>query len=264
MTIIPLNNNVLLKPLNDNTKTKSGFSVDTSYLKVQHSSVVCEVMAVPERLIFGYSKELTQTPMNKGYVHGLSNETYELLPNSMEWETEVEVQVGDTVIIHYMGYQSAYGQEHKVIDVDGVECFLCPYEYLILAKRRVLEYEYYKQTFTNKTAEQYSLITDNNFVYKVIMLNGYILTQPIEKNIELEHLVLPETIKNVNKKVVRVCYAGNPNKRYLNPAYSDMQYNPGDIVVVDKATDIPLEYNPTFNGEEKYWRIQGNLILCKR
>jgi hypothetical protein len=65
-----------------------------------------------------------------------------------------------------------------------------------------------------------------------------------------------------NKKKVRICYAGKPNKEYINGVYYDQVVTPGELAIVDKSIDVPLEADDhkTFNGNESYWRLQSCLI----
>lgn len=266
--IKPLNNHVLLKVSsnNKNIRLESGkvLYLDTSYQKEKHSDVVCEVVAVPDKLIFELSDE--RNPRTGDYLK---------MDGSMDWDCDMELQVGDQVIVHYMAYVIAFGDNKKAFVEDGVEYFLCPYDMIYLAKRRWTRTE--ENTFwvmygsvgvTVDTAS--NVIKNNNMViegekiYSVIMLNGYVLVQPVERQLKSSVLELPDNIfkGKTNKKKVKVCYAGKPNRQYAAGVYSDQAVSPGDIVIVDKSIDVPLEAegHRTFNGDQEYWRLQMCLI----
>ena len=261
MNIRPLNNYVLLKIKQDPSKLqfKNGQSlfVDTSFAKEKHSAVICEVVKTPEKLIFGFSDEKNKFG------------NYIQKPNSMDWETEIEVRPGDEVIIHYMGYVTAFNDEPKHFEIDGQEYFFCQYNYIYLTKRRWTENEEkefwelnHDQTDIPKEfCEENNIVIDGKAIYNVVMCNGYTLVQPVERQYESSLIIIPDSLKKEsNKKKVRVCYNGSNNKRYISDFYVDADVKAGDIVIVDKNTDVPLEYNETFNGKEKYWRIQKCLI----
>jgi len=263
MNIRPLNNNVLLKVKQDPSKImfKNGamIHVDTSFEKEKHSAVICEVVAVPERLIFGFTGDFNK--------HGKPNQ----LVNSMDWETDMELRVGDEVIINYMGYVSAFGDDPKHFEIDEVEYFFCDYSLIYLAKRRwdKNDEKYFweenrKEDITKDELENNNIVINEEKIYNVVMLNGYCLVQPVEQQYQSSTLIIPDYLKKVsNKKKVRVCYNGSNNKRYGADIYQDADVKAGDIVVIDKYTDIPLEYTETFNGKEKYWRVQKCLVQAK-
>lgn len=260
MNIRPLNNNVLLKVKQTNSKIKLEggqiIYIDTSYQKEKHSEVVCEVVSTPEKLIYGFTNDFAEgRPVHKA--------------NSMDWKTQMELRAGDTVIIHYMSYQTAFGDDKRTFLLDGEEYFFCPYEKIYLAKRPWTKTEcdvFWQVNKDKRITEDWKIenqvVIEDKQLYTVIMLNGYILTQPIEKEVKSKFLILPDTAKNTNKKVVKVCFSGSCNEEYIardkngNQVYNDADVKPGDVIVVEKSCDVPLEYNPTFNGDVEYWRMQ--------
>lgn len=264
MNIKPLNNFVVLKIKQDPSKIqfKGGqqLFIDTSYAKEKHSAVICEVVKTPDNLVFGYSNEKNK---HGGYIPK---------PNSMDWETDIEVRPGDEVIIHYMGYVTAFGDEPKYFEYEGEEYFFCPYNYIYLAKRRWSKHDEDKfwelnhdQTdIPKEICEENNIVIDGKEIYSVILCNGYTLVQPVERQYKSSLIYLPKSVeKQSNKKKVRICYNGSNNRNYLTDLYVDADVKAGDVVIVDKNTDVPLEYNETFNGKETYWRIQKCLIQAK-
>lgn len=249
----PLNNWVLLKVKihNDKMRLEGGkiLWLDTSYEPEKHSSVVCEVVAVPESLV------------------------YDQGPGSMPWDTEMDVQVGDDVIIHYLAYQNAFGKDgyrDRVISHNEEVCFFCRYENLFCSKRiwNVSDIEnffakYTKDSFSLEEMAKQGIVVDwhKNTVHTVTMLNGYLACEPIEEEV-VTTLILPEYLKrkrDTTRAIVR--YQGRCNRAYLHypDRGGDMDVlNSGDTVVLGSVCDIPLEYKDhrTFNGDKEYWRIQ--------
>ena len=263
MRVKPINNFVLLKVKADNAKIKlQGGQIlflDTTYQQERHSNVICEVVSVPDRLIYGLSSEKndkTQQRLPK--------------PHSMDWKCDMDLQVGDEVIIHYMAYVNAFGEDKRAFILDEQEYFFCPYSMIYLAKRRWTKTEedvFWKVNTTAPTKEQkeeLSIVIDGDKIYNVIMLNGYTLVQPVEKALTSKYLELPEHLTQTNKKKVRICYTGKPNQEYLNGIYYDVKVKPGDVCIVDKSIDVPLEADDhkTFNGDEPYWRLQTCLVYA--
>ncbi len=112
----PLNNYVLLKPLMDNTKmdTKAGeMFVDPTWLPENHGKVLCEVIAVPDQLIF--SKKAVDY--------------------SMEWETKMMLEVGDIVVINYL--LAIIADERQYIMVEDEKLFYVPYDKIYYIKKEM-------------------------------------------------------------------------------------------------------------------------------
>lgn len=261
--IKPLNNYVLLKAKLDPSKVKLGDTgvilfVDTDFEKEKNSVVVCEVIAVPDRLVFGWS-----TDINKfgGYVPK---------ENSMDWKTNMELRVGDEVIIHFNVFLHT---ENIKLNIEGEDYFFCKYSDIFVAKRRWKDSEI--KEFYELNGEDINVSEDfceqNNIsvnkdtkeIFNVIMLNGYCLVEPLEKEIKSDLIILPDNYKeqNTDKIKVRVCFNGSDNQEYLYEHYQDAEgLRCGDVIMIEKNCDIPLEYNETLNGKKKYWRVQKNLV----
>lgn len=264
MQVKPINNFVLLKVKADNSKIKlQGGQIlflDTTYANERHSNVVCEVVNVPDKLIYGHSNDYSER-----------NGKRLPKPHSMDWKCDMELKAGDEVIIHYMAYVNAFGDDKRAFILDDQEYFFCPYSMIYLAKRRWTKTEedvFWKVNegketdLTEEWKQQNNIVIKDKELYNVIMLNGYILVQPVEKALTSKFLELPEHLTQTNKKKVRVCFVGKPNQEYLNGIYYDEKVSPGDIVIVDKSIDVPLEAedHKSFNGDESYWRLQSCLI----
>jgi hypothetical protein len=255
-----LNNNVLLKvkKYNDKVELKGGtiLAIDTSFEPEKHANIVCEVVATPERLVFGYSTERNQ----RGNLIPK--------PNSMDWKTTMELRKGDEVIIHFNAYKSAFEEAGKVVEVDGEEHFFCGYDRIFLAKRKWkdVEIELFKELNHGKdisvdAMEMLGVTVDKDMnVWNIIMLNGYMLVEPIEKEVTSKFLEIPKSIGNTDKKKVKVCYNGSDNEGYLIDVYEEARgLKWHDEIIIDKHCDIPLEYHETLNNK-RYWRVQKNLV----
>lgn len=245
MNVKPISNHVLLKVKNDNSKVKlEGGQIillDTTYNPNQHSSVVCEIVEVPDRLIF--SKD-----------HG----------NSMPWKTDMELRKGDEVIIFYMSYQNAFTSDKKCFEFDGQEYFFVRYDDIFVAKRHWTPTEndvFWKSNPNGVDKEvmyRMNLVENQGKISSVICLNGYVLCEPMDKRINTT-LIIPDYIKRQHDvKLMKVAYVGSPNREYLlNPVYhDDNTIEANDVVIVNKNNDLPLEYEPTFYGKNEFFYMQ--------
>jgi hypothetical protein len=159
-----------------------------------------------------------------------------------------------------------------ILKVGDDTCFFCPYSMIYLAKRKWTKTEtdvFWKQYdssttkyITQEWMNQHSLVFEDKDIYNVIMLNGNVLCQPIEKQYKSLYLILPDNLKNTDKKLVKLCYNGSNNRRYMNGIYADADMKPNDVLLVDKDCDVPLEYvsHLSFNGKQEYWIFQKCLV----
>jgi len=246
-----INNNVAVEIThrNLNCKTKSGliivndinsFTVNSvenaeSYDTSQHLDRFGTVAKLPEKLNF--------VPKGKA-----SN----LYSNRCEWETEIEIQVGDLVWADY--YNLSYCPIFKVEDK---EYWIIGYQCLIVAKRVIKIGE-------NNIKEFYK--------EKIINLNGFCLFEQINEGLQSKFLKLDEKI---NKQEGIVRYTGSMNKEYfskkrlgIHTGYpsDDVELNPGDKVIFRNETERLLENSQHRFFEdcnlryEQRWGIQGVII----
>lgn len=184
--MFPCNNWVLLRPLQDNSKikTESGVELymDTDYKPENHAKVLCEVLAIPKQLIYNKKR--------KEY--------------SMEWKTEMNVKIGEKVIINYLKSLDAEKYNHFV--VNGEKLYLVPYSSLYLAMR-------------------------NN---QIIMLNGYMLMEQISKKSKFGSILAPNEyeFKKGNRRAI-VRYMHEPNLEYIYQSHVDDDImSEGDQVIL--------------------------------
>ena len=213
---------------NDHIKLKNGsiLYVDNAYDPEKHATV-------------------------EGIIYGLpSHLKYSGIPNiGMPWDTDMELKDGDRVIFYYLSVINAFKPETmRFFTKDKDRYVFIPYSSIFVALRGD----------------------------KVIPVNGYCLVEPCEdpftgnirermRKIGLEAVTL-ETKSNTNVSFAKVRYLGKPNRGYVDSGNSDDGVNvkEGDIVVLRKVSDIPLQYplHQKFDGGRTFWRVQRRKILA--
>jgi len=216
---------VRLDPPNDRIRLKSGAElfVDTTYEPEKHVVLTGTVEALPIALGF-----------NGG---------------GLPWETEMELRVGDRVVMYYLAVINCLAKEQK---------------------RYIREGE--KITIFIKYNNIYAAIRNE----KIIPVNGYILAEPLEDP-EWERLLdearkkgiqIPDMRGQRKREVTysKIAYVGKPVKRYLGSRQSDdgVKVKPGDRVMMRRVRDIPVEYeyHAKLDGGKKYYRIRRTDILA--
>lgn len=227
-----LGNYVLIKldPENSFIKLKSGFHlyIDTSYEAEKNITVTGQIWGLPSRLTYT----------------GVANK-------GMPWKTELEVSLGDRVIVYYLAVVNALKETEKRYFFEGNDIYIAI-------------------TYNNIFA-----VYGEGFVRPV---NGYCLIEPtdnpwwIDTKRRMEKIGLT-AVRAVNEKsnthVVfgKVKYTGTPNQEYVDRGVTDhgVDVSPGDQVVMRKISDIPLQYDlhAKIDGGTKYWRVQRRSILAK-
>ena len=206
-------NYVLIEPIKSDNEIFIGmkkFILDNEYLELQNITVVGKVLAVPDELIFD----------RMNYNH------------SMEWDSPMELKVGDIVWSTYMAVKNATsGQDPKVIDGNPV----IPYQSCIVAKRG-----------------------DD-----VICLNGFVLIEPIKRGDFCG--LLPDYLKDSpNLNVGYIRHLGTPNKEYWDNSVDDDMFSFGDLVCFENINNIPLEYETQrFFSDTLLFRMQRRDLICK-
>jgi len=224
-----MSNNVMVKMDQENEfiKTPSGIKlfIDTSFEPEKHIVRVGEVVALPKRIITSGT--------------------------GLPWETEIELMIGDRVVMYFLAVQNCLAPEKKnyARDGDNVWIFI-------------------------KYHNIYAAIRDG----KIIPINGYILVEPMEdpewirqkEQAARADLELPDLRKPSNTDVVygRIAYIGKPNKSYIDSIYKADKYydlKEGDEIVMKKIRDIPVEYeyHAKIDGGRKLYRAQRHDILAK-
>jgi hypothetical protein len=169
-------------------------------------------------------------------------------PNSMEWDTDMELQESDVVFFSLI--ESA--NSHEVL-CEGKTYKILPYADCYVAKRKEVELWKLGGNFEGGLRE----------VIKVIPLNGYVLCQTVNLP-KLSALDVTSEDK-IDKTRAIVRYVGTCNRSYKVKSYIDHQdLQPGDEVLLERNTvHLPLErksYSATFNGDELYILIPRRKI----
>ena len=166
-------------------------------------------------------------------------------PNSMDWETDMELQVGDTV-----WYSLMEAKNSVQLVCDGVVYKSVPYQDCYVAKRRWV---------TEKIGD----INISTVQNKVIPLNGYVLCKPVNLP-KLSHL---DAISEgqIDKSRGIIAFIGKPVKTYLRDSYSHIDdLCVGDGVLFDnKAAVFYLErfkHTAIFDNGNQYWCVQRRRI----
>jgi len=211
----PINNNVLVRIDDRHDEITYGtltLILDTSFEPGIHAENKGVIVKVPDKFVY------SEKP----------------LPNTAEWDTDIEVEEGDLVWFDYL----------TGIECSKVECqeklyYILPYHTLYVARRRE----------------------------EVVPLNGYVLCQPIinkEKFIEFE-------IEREDAKYATVKYAGSCNKRYRHSQnkwgksfyHDDPAVQAGCKVIYGMPINLWLEQeeHSSFNGKERYRIVQRRHLL---
>lgn len=226
--LVSNNNHVLIKILhnNDYVKSKGGIFIGIPSRDVFADEVGTSLAADMEEC-FG---EVVRVPVKLTYDEDDKN--------SMTWETDMELQVGDTVWGGILEFHSAL-----TVDVEGEIYKFIPYADLYVAKR------------------YHPLINWD----EVIVLNGYALLSFVncQKISDLD--VVSEDKIDPTKGIVS--FIGKPNKSYKEPSYVDFEdLKVGDEVLLAPRTAIQyLERKKDFarfDGDNLYFVVPRRKIVC--
>lgn len=227
----PMNNLVLIKNIEDRSKFKLTDDIeikletDFTEFAFRHINIINKVIAVPDKIQFGEGKS--------------------------EWETTMELSIGDTVVVNQFPLQCA---------VTNKEFYVCEgevYYYIrycdIYCKQSVVGFK--KLSFTDDFKE-----LSAEPVMELIPLNGYILAEPITKQ---EGFGVYQVEKETNQAIVK--FVGTPNTKHLKRFKPESQsfYEPieqeveaGDVVTFKKFTNAVLD-----KGLKK---VFGNMVVIAR
>lgn len=251
--VVPIGNYVLVKINihNDRFKFANGIELllDTSF-SARHTSINCKVVKTPKRLIF-----------NNDIEEGIS----------MPHDTDCEVMAGDIVIVDFTAIYNCYNIYNSYFEADGETYFFIPYNQLIVAKRpwtktdKDLFFSVNGRNFDPKEMELQNFIVEGNDIFTVIPLNGYVLVEPLPKDI-LSTLIIPDYLKK--KKIMtmsKVVFSGTPNRAYYRDRYpSDCEVVNGQNIITETDCDIPLQADEhcDFYLDKRFWYIaRANIII---
>jgi hypothetical protein len=248
-----LSNHVLVKVRvsNDKIRFENGvvLFLDTNFSPFRHASVNCEVMAVPDHLVYGDELD-----------HNVS----------MPHKTEMELQVGDEVIIKYLAYSTAFNPNHpKHFKQDDTEYFFVPYSDIFVAKRKwtLTDENLFKAvnpTYELKELEKENIVYDNGHFYTVIPLNGLMLCSALTNEYKTS-LIIPEYLKKQpNKDICTIDFCGSANQSYWkSDICDDNRLKNGMKIIVDRdVLGIMLEPQEhlSFLGNRMFHKVERHLV----
>jgi len=216
---------VKLNDFNDTLTLSNGIklSLDYKYRPEVHAQVVGTVAGTPQKLY--YNKE--------DYA------------GSMEWETTMDLQIGDTVYMEYLA----------VI--------------LALADR----YDYapsYPDPQWIKDGDDMYIVIDYSVIYfairnsNIILLNGYCIANPIEVNALPTKFQLIQT-SETSQKFAQIKHPGQRINNFLDKKFEDHGcYKQGDIVLFHPYANQKVEHSihQTLERGEEYVVIQRQWIYA--
>jgi len=215
---------VRLAGLNDKIKLADGteLSLVTKFDVANHAPVVGTLVGLPTKLYFN-KKDISR---------------------SMEWETEMELEKGDTVYMQYLSVLLALADEfNPAADFPDPKWF-------------------------TKDGEMYVIIDYSNVYFairgdKLIPVNGYCIARPIIKE-EKEHggVVVPKYLqKQKSSKWAEIMYVGKPCKDFIDKRYKDKgEVKPGDIVLFGAWSNQRVEYSL----HQTFFKEEGEYVVIQR
>jgi len=200
--------------------------VDHTYNPTHHASVYGVVEQMPEKIIYKLSKS--------GEAKG----------NSMQWDTDLEVEVGDTVwfsfteVMYNLGVDFDKGNkmdDKKYFREDNGDIVMCVD---------------YSQCFVAKRGDE------------IICLNGYCLIEPI---LEYSDSVLEdwkEPVQSKNFGYVRC--KGKPVREYESKTWVDADVEVGDLVMISRGWALQLEHplHRSFDNQTTLYKVQPRGIIA--
>lgn len=218
---------VKLDPANDMIETKSGLKliVDTSFEPEKHVVRIGTVEAVPSTLVYCHKKA------------------------SYPWETQMEIKVGDRVVMYFMAVQNCLAKEQKRYFHKGKDVWI------------FIKYH-----------NIYAVLEENN----IRPINGYVLVEPVEdpawlakvERLKTKGIELPDLRKPSKTDVTygKIAYMATPNRRYADDYKSDEYHNEkvGDTIIMKRIRDIPVEYeyHAKMDGGRQLYRMHRHDILA--
>jgi len=229
--IKPINNMVLLMPLEDRSQyeltkeVKLQLETDFTEDAFRYIPVINKVIAVPDNIKFGQ--------------------------NFSEWETTMELSVGDTVVVNQLPLQLAQNDKQFIL-CEGIRYFWIKYSDI-----------YCKSVEIGAVVQplQKGYLETREPIYNLIPINGYVICEPVIDEIKY----IEQVVKKESKQFAVVKFIGSLNTNHLErwqPASesfytpSDMEVEVGDVICFKKYRNRRLD-----NGLAK---VFGNLVPIMR
>lgn len=226
-----LNNLVLVRldKENDSIKLKNGFElfVDLTFEPEKHATITGTVWGLPSHLKYSGRPNL-----------------------DMPWKCDMELSFGDRVVFYYLSVMNAFKPENRKYVLEGDDRYvMIPYDKI---------YAVFGEGFVRP-------------------INGYCLVQQIpdpEQERQRTRLltvglqpVFFQKKSNTHVTFAKIKYMAPPITEYVDENSSDegVDVEVGDIVVLKKTYDLPLEYDlhAKIDKSSKLLRVQRRNILAK-
>jgi len=196
---------IRIDDLNNSIDLKDGkkLLLETKFNPQDHAPVIGTVVGLPSMLYFN-KKDPTE---------------------SMEWETDMELEIGDKVYMEYLSVLRAMGTEF-----DKASAYPVPEWFKHDGKYHIIIHY----------SKIYFKIKDN----EIVPINGYCIAKPIKTPVkETFGLVLVGNEYKRSSKWGEIIYVGKPCKDFVDDRYKDKgEVNPGDIVLFGRWSNIRVEY----------------------
>lgn len=180
--------------------------------------------------------------------HSVTNGIVETLPevlhyngvrsdeNGLQFDTDMDLKKGDQVYFHYLETINAKSRG-RIFDVEGKKYMMVRYDMIYFAKR------------------------DDD----IIMVNGWVLVEPIEhETLKSDIIHIPNSIQE-NKQEGIVKHIGKPLRAYkMNPDVGEEndEVHEGDHILFTNFSNIPIEYK-LHETMGKLFRMQRKDIIAK-
>lgn len=157
---------------------------------------------------------------------------------SVEYLTDINVEVGDQVFFHYLQIDIAI-QQRRIIEEDGKFFIFIKYDSLFMS------------------------IRDG----EIVMHNGWMLLEPVGEAKDEASVVntrIPKNRRIHDPLKGKIAHVGVPVKEYWwgnDQTDNGIEVEEGDTVIFLPHSDIPLEYEMHQSLKKKYYRVQRKELL---
>ncbi len=237
-----------IPPTISSIKTASGIElyIDVSFNPEQFANVFGTVVEVPALI----SSENFKADRDKKHL--------------VSTDKEVRLLPGDKVFFHYLSIKNAKKSYNRgtYFEENGKRFAILPYVSLFFAVRKISE-------VLLSASELFLGIKQDNPAVEYIMLNDWVLIEPIRKGQHVEWIkgygnaiiddeatkgkiaVISDTPYKASEGIIRAC-----------PPECGLEV--GDRIVFEKESDVPVEYDLCRTLEKPYWRMKLEDIVAKR
>ena len=219
--------------------------------RIPKNHVLIEVDCLRHKKIaFESGTEIIVDPTFSPQIHAQTSGIVKVVPESLyynkldrgfesvEYLTDINLEVGDKVFFHYLQIDIAINQR-RIIEEDGKFFIFIKHDSLFMSIRNE----------------------------KIIMHNGWMLLEPVDKAVDKDSVVntkIPKSRQKHDPLKGRIAFLGDSVKEYWwgnNETDEGINVNKGDTVIFLPHSDIPLEYDMHQSLKEKYYRVQRKELL---